>query len=72
MRWPDLDAMTIEQAQDVRSLRCEGNGATWRYIAHHCAEKWGGGWDSNQIAGMEICGAAARLLGEDPNEPPWN
>lgn len=55
----------------VRDLRVDQK-CTWRAVAHHCAEAWGGSWGSNQLAGIALCERAAAVLGEDPNAAPWN
>lgn len=65
--------MTTERAEEVRELRCQKKHS-WRAVALACHERWGGSWTppSNQIMGIEICAAACDLLGENPQELPWN
>lgn len=71
-RFQDLFvAMSGEQAEFVRKLRCE-DGYSWRAVAETCALEWGGDWGSNQLAGMAICERAAQLHGEHFMEEPWN
>jgi|SRR5579884_386072 len=67
----DFAAMTSEQAEFVRTLRCE-DSYSWRAVAETCALEWGGDWGSNQLAGMAICERAAELHGEHYMEEPWN
>jgi hypothetical protein len=45
---------------------------SWRAIARHCSEFIKAPFGGNQIAGMVICEKAAKALGEDFLEPPWN
>lgn len=58
-------------AKLIRQLRV-GRDYSWRAIARFCSEVWGAPWGSNQLAGMAICEKAAKLLGEDFMQPPWN
>ncbi len=68
--------MTVEQARLIQSLRCE-QAYSWRAVARTC---WGEHWTnilpwappSNQLMGIALCEKAARLLGEDPELPPWD
>ena len=68
--------MTPERAAAIRALRTSEEGCSWRGIAEECHHSWGSdaSWDppSNQIAGMELCEAAAALLGEHYLSAPWN
>jgi hypothetical protein len=64
------DFMTLELATAARTLRQAG--FTWRGIAQEFNDMLDGDWGSNQIMGMEICTAAAKLLGEDSDAEPWN
>lgn len=61
------------QARIVRVLRVEKN-CSWRAVAEVCHKLGWGEWSppSNQIMGMALCERAARLLGENYEEPPWN
>jgi len=63
--------MTTEDAKIIREFR---QGATWRGVARLAAERWPerGYCNGNQLEGMELCKAAARVLGEDPWKEPWN
>lgn len=68
--WPP-DVLTSEQAAFVRFLRVE-ECWSWRGVASVCSDAWGGGWGSNQIAGVELCKTAAAVYGESHMEEPWN
>ena len=59
------------KARFVRQLRVDKD-MSWRAVARCCSKLWGGPWGSNQLAGMVICEKAAKRLGEDFLEPPWN
>lgn len=73
LRWEDgFDRMTMEQARFIRSLRCEEPARSWRGVAMAASGHYGGGWGSNQIAGMDLCRKAAKMHGEHHMEPPWN
>ncbi len=73
--------MNLAQAHEVRRMRVEER-RTWRSVARAChlmitSGEWTWGrqiWipPSNQLAGMALCHHAARLLGGDFMEPPWN
>lgn len=63
--------VTKETANFVRQLRVERN-FSWRAVARYYSLAWSAPWGGNQIAGMVICEKAAKLLGEDFMEPPWN
>lgn len=67
-RW---STMTKEQAKFVRKLRVE-EGYTWRAVASACNKEWNGNWGSNQLAGMDICEAAAKHFNENFMQDPWN
>ena len=60
-----------ERALFVKDLRCS-IGYTWRAVAQECNDKWNGDWNSNQLAGMYMCHAAADWLKEDATKEPWN
>jgi len=65
-----LPNMTREQALQIRGLREHG---TWRWVASKVYETmYQGIPKGHQIAGENLCRQAATLLGEDPNEDPWN
>ncbi len=57
--------MTEEQALIIKHLRCN-KGYSWRMISKSIDDY------EDQIHGRDLCNEAARLLGEDPNEVPWN
>ena len=65
--------LSTEQARRIKHWRVD-EGFTWRAIAATAYCEFDGDWhpDSNQLWGMELCTAAAELLGENPNEDPWN
>lgn len=58
-------------AKLIRQLRVERD-YSWRTVARFYSEVWCAPWGSNQLAGMAICEKAAKLLGEDFLQPPWN
>ena len=60
-----------DSAKLIRRLRVE-RGYSWRTIARFFSKSWRAPWGGNQLAGMCICEKAAKLLGEDYLEPPWN
>ena len=58
-------------AKLIRYLRVDKE-YSWRAIARHCSRILKAPFGGNQLAGMAICEAAAKALGEDFLEPPWN
>jgi len=58
-------------AKLIRQLRVERD-YSWRTVARYCSTVWRATWGGNQLAGMVICEKAAKLLGEDFLQPPWN
>jgi hypothetical protein len=58
-------------AKMIRILRVKKE-YSWRAIARHCSDFMNASFGGNQIAGMVICEKAAKALGEDFLEPPWN
>lgn len=66
----DLE-LTPERAQQVRQWRA-GQGCTWRAVAAHADATWDTAWNGNQLFGMDLCEASARMLGENPAAEPWN
>jgi hypothetical protein len=66
--------MTRSRAVRIRLLRVDGS-QSWRVIAADSHEQWGAdaAWEppSNQIAGMELCAAAASMFGEHFLSSPW-
>ncbi len=69
----ELIIMDIKLAEDIKHWRCV-KGATWRKVAHYAAEVYPdrGFLDGNQIEGQELCFEAAKFLGEDSRDMPWN
>lgn len=66
MKWADgFENLTADQYVFIRKLRNEEPNHSWRAVAEVCAEEWGGDWDSNQLAGMDLCRAAAKFFNED-------
>lgn len=67
---PDLDLVTARLLRDLRVRR----GYSWRAVARWAHEQQNGEWSprDNQIAGMDLCEAAAKLFNEDFLAPPWN
>lgn len=63
--------LTEHMARQVRAWRVDQDG-TWRVVASLADEAWGSDSGGNQIFGMELCEASAKLLNEDPNAEPWN
>lgn len=63
--------LTDEMARQVRIWRVD-KGETWRGVAGRADHLWDTDSGSNQLFGRDLCEEAARLLGEDPNEEPWN
>jgi len=55
----------------IRQLRVD-KAYSWRTVARYYSEIWRAPWGGNQLAGMVICEKAAKLLGEDFLQPPWN
>lgn len=66
-------AMTPGRARVVRKLRVD-DGYTWRAVAVACHTEWGGNWEpaGHQGMGIVLCEAAAKMLGENPYDEPWN
>lgn len=58
-------------AKMIRLLRVEKE-YSWRAIARHCSRYLKAPFGGNQLAGMVICEKAAKALGEDFMQPPWN
>lgn len=66
------DIHVVEKAaRQIRQLRVEKD-YSWRAVARFYSGLWGAPWGGNQIAGMVLCKKAAKLLGEDFMQPPWN
>lgn len=62
-----LEPMTLEVAEWVRELK---RTCTYRYLAEqfYPADHWGHG---NQLAGMDLCSEACKVLGINPNYWPF-
>ena len=81
MSWDDVrqdirDRMTEGQAAMVRRLRVDRD-LTWRGVAEDFyderpEELYGLDLRGNQAVGEYLCEAAAAILGEDAESPPWN
>ncbi|MFI1585785.1 hypothetical protein [Embleya sp. NPDC020630] len=67
----DPETMTPEMAAQVRVWRVDEE-YTFRAVAQAATDLWGSAWGSNQIYGIELCTAAAEMLGEDPHTDAWN
>lgn len=68
-------AMTATRAEQIKQWRCV-EGYTWRAVASAAFGAWrdDAEWHppSNQLAGMALCAHAARFMGEDADNGPWN
>jgi hypothetical protein len=69
---PEIDAeLTEDDARLIRRWRCEehytwgGVGVNWAATRH---DRWGSG----SVLGNRLCYRAAQILGEDPDDEPWN
>ncbi|MGW4276586.1 hypothetical protein ACWEGQ_30545 [Streptomyces seoulensis] len=67
----DAEAVTSEMAVRIRAWRVDGE-YSWRAVAQAASELWGTGRGGNQLYGEALCVAAARALGENPYQEPWN
>ena len=67
----DPAEMTADKAAQVRGWRVDEE-LTWRGVATLASDAWGPDFTDNQLYGRELCVAAARALGEDPDAEPWN
>ena len=67
--------MTRTRATHIRHMRVD-ESYSWRVIAAECHEEWAGdaAWEpnSNVLAGMELCEAAAEYFDEHFLQSPWN
>lgn len=71
---PDLvdpATVTTEMAVQIRTWRVDEE-FSWRAVARAATDLWGSEYGSNQIYGRDLCAAAAKVLGEDPDGEPWN
>lgn len=65
-----LPDMTRKQALQIREFRLTGS---WRSVATRVYDTlYNGIPRGHQEAGEHLCVQAAGMLGEDPNEDPWN
>lgn len=67
----DPAELTSEQVAQIRAWRVDQE-MTWRAVAQAATDAWGSDHGSSQLAGEELCRAAAIALGEDPASDPWN
>jgi hypothetical protein len=67
----DPAELTSERVAQIRAWRVDQE-MTWRGVAQAATDAWGSDHGSNQLAGRELCRAAATALGEDPYSEPWN
>lgn len=67
----DPAEITPKKAAQIRRWRVDED-FTWRGVAQAASDLWGSGHGSNQFYGIELCAAAAGVLGEDPDREPWN
>lgn len=63
--------LDVDMARQIRVWRVD-EGCTWRGVASAATERWCSEEDTNQMLGVELCRAAAELLGEDHRREPWN
>ncbi|MDT9682393.1 hypothetical protein RND61_09980 [Streptomyces sp. TRM76323] len=67
----DPATITPEMAARIRTWRVDED-LSWRAVAQAASDLWGSGFGSNQLYGKNLCVAAAKVLGEDPHQEPWN
>ncbi|MGW7579545.1 hypothetical protein ACWGKU_00750 [Kitasatospora sp. NPDC054768] len=67
----DPATVTTEMALRIRTWRVDED-LGWRSVARAATDLWGSEYGSNQIYGRDLCVAAAKVLGEDPDREPWN
>lgn len=67
----DPATITPEMAARIRTWRVDED-LSWRAVAQAASDLWGSGFGSNQLYGEDLCVAAAKVLGEDPHQEPWN
>lgn len=62
-----------ERAEIIRDLRINQD-CSWRMVAAECHALFQGTWEpeSNQLAGMALCEAAAEHFGENYMDEKWN
>jgi hypothetical protein len=62
--------LTPEFASIVRAWRIRG--LTWRQVTQDACTALGLPPSQDQTAGEDLCRRSAQLLGENPDELPWN
>jgi hypothetical protein len=66
--------MTVNEARLIRKLRVNmrhsWRSVAWEVYKWHIFDAWQP--PSNQLAGMALCDRAAKLLGENYRQEPWN
>jgi hypothetical protein len=67
----DPAEVTPARAAQIRAWRVDQD-MSWRGVAAAATEAWGPGFGDNQLYGRDLCNAAARALGQDPDADPWN
>ncbi|QXE34610.1 hypothetical protein KQY30_10280 [Streptomyces sp. GMY02] len=67
----DPATITPEMAVQIRTWRVDEE-FSWRAVAQAASDLWSSQWGSNQLFGEDLCVAAAKMLGEDPHQEPWN
>ncbi|WP_433183718.1 hypothetical protein [Actinoallomurus sp. CA-150999] len=67
----DPAELTSEQVAQIRAWRVDQE-MSWRAVAEAAADAWGSDYGGNQLAGEELCHAAALALGENPLSESWN
>lgn len=67
----DLIELDTTSALIIRRLRVTLN-YSWRSVARYISTTFNKSWGGNQLAGMVLCEKAARELGENFMEAPWN
>lgn len=65
-----MSPISEEEARWIRVLRVD-LGCTWGRVAELFARATGDS-DTTQMHGEDLCRWAAKMLGEDPAEEPWN
>ena len=63
--------VTQPVARRVRMWRVDQD-ETWRSIASLADAEWGTQFGTNQLFGRDLCRVSAEVLGEDPDDEPWN
>ena len=60
--------------KDAKIIRKFRQAGTWRRVATLAAIEWPerNYLAGNQIEGMDLCYAASKTLGQNPDKEPWN